>query len=393
MPISSEIKTVGVLSSVLAMRLIGLFMILPVLSLYGNDLVGSTPVLMGIALGIYGLTQALFQIPMGSASDRWGRKRLIVIGLVIFALGSIIAAESTSIYGVIFGRALQGAGTIAAAVLAYIGDIVHENQRPKSMAIVGVAIGSSFMLALVLGPVLDSWIGLRGLFWIASLMAILGLLAILFATPSTKLESHIEFSKHSLLENLNVIFRSKKLVVIFLGTFVIHAAMTSLFVVFPIELVEVTTLTRDNSWKVFVPVVIISLIAIFPVVRSTSKLDSCNKILWLAFLVLVMAHISMYTGAKFDSSYQLIFGLLLFFIGFNALEITLPSLAIGTAYESMRGLVMGAFNTCTFVGTFVGGVVAGIVYGKSGASSVFMLAGIVILLALASAFGIQEQKN
>ncbi len=393
MPISSEIKTVGMLSSVLAMRMIGLFMILPVLSLYGNDLVGSTPVLMGIALGIYGLTQALFQIPMGSASDRWGRKRLIVIGLVIFALGSIIAAESSSIYGVIFGRALQGAGTIAAAVLAFIGDIVHENQRPKSMAIVGIAIGSSFMLALILGPVLDSWIGLRGLFWVSSLMAALGLLTILFAAPSAKLKSHIKITRHSILENLNVILRIKKLVVVFLGTFIIHAAMTSLFVAFPIELVEVTTLTRDNSWKVYIPVVLVSLIAILPVIRSTSKPDSSNKILRFGFLVLVLAHISMYAGAEFDSAYQLIFGLWLFFIGFNVLEVTLPSLAIGTACGSMRGLVMGAFNTFTFVGTFAGGVAAGIVYGKFGASSVFMFAGTVILLTLAAAFGIQGQKN
>ena len=194
-----ERNTIATLSSVLVMRLIGLFMILPVLALYTNEFTHGTPYLIGIALGIYGLTQAIFQVPFGTASDRWGRRPLIVLGLIVFAIGSIVAALSTSIFGIILGRALQGAGTISAVVLAMVGDVVREPQRPKSMAFVGVSIGTAFTLSLMFGPLLDLWVGIQGLFWIAAALAAVGVLMVLTLLPSKDKADSIQTERQGCL--------------------------------------------------------------------------------------------------------------------------------------------------------------------------------------------------
>ncbi len=364
------------------MRMIGLFMILPVLALYTHEFTGATTYLIGIALGIYGLTQAIFQIPFGAASDRWGRKPLIILGLVIFGIGSIIAAESTSIFGLILGRAMQGAGTISAVILAMVGDLVRESQRPKSMAIVGVSIGSAFTLSLILGPLLDRWVGIGGIFWIAATLAAIGIALVLTAVPSAKKVKANAVEKpedsHQTFKVLNL-----QLITFFAGTLVLHMMMTALFLAFPILFVDISEFTRLDIWKVYVPVVLASFLVMVPLIRYSTREHRSKNVMVLAGVVLVLAQSILYLSSDAESIVFLVVGLWLFFVGFNTLEALFPSITVGMAPQAMRGTVMGIFNTCTFVGAFLGGVFGGLVYTRHASTGVFLFSGIVILVWLA----------
>ena len=379
---ASERQAVGSLAAVLALRLIGLFMILPVLALHADDFIGSTPFLIGMALGIYGLSQALLQVPFGAASDRWGRKPILVLGLVIFAVGSMIAAESSTIYGVIIGRALQGAGAIAAVVLAFVGDLTRESQRTKAMALIGVSIGTAFTLALILGPSLNYVAGLQGLFWLAAAMAVVGLLLVWRVVPSVP--TPIETSTFDRpLSNLKSAVFDRNLIRLYTGTLTIHAVMTSLFLAFPIELIEVSGLARTSTWKVYAPVFLLSFVMMMPLIRIGSRKERSRKVMLSAAALLVFAHCGLIMGSETDSLVVLVFSLWLFFVGFNTLEAIFPSTTVSAAQSDRRGMVMGIFNTCTFSGAFAGGIIGGLIYSKFDATGVFLTAGIAILLWIA----------
>ncbi len=358
------------------MRLIGLFMILPVLALYTNEFTHGTPYLIGIALGIYGLTQAIFQVPFGTASDRWGRRPLIVLGLIVFAIGSIVAALSTSIFGIILGRALQGAGTISAVVLAMVGDVVREPQRPKSMAFVGVSIGTAFTLSLMLGPLLDSWVGIQGLFWIAAALAAVGVLMVLTLLPSKDKADSIQTEQHT--ETKSGLF-DRELVSLYVGTMAIHMVMTALFLAFPIKFIEISGFARDEIWKVFVPVLLASVLVMVPIIRYSSKKKQTGQVMILSGLILLVAQGTLYMGSLSGAMMLLVLGLWLFFVGFNTLEALLPSTTVSKAPGNMRGTVMGIFNACTFIGTFLGGVFGGLIYTRYESEGVFLFAALVIL--------------
>ncbi len=371
-----ERKTIATLSSVLLMRMFGLFMILPVLALYTHEFVHATPYLIGIALGIYGLTQAIFQVPFGAASDRWGRRPLIVLGLIVFAIGSVVAAQSESIFGVILGRALQGAGTISAVVLAFIGDRVRESQRPKSMAIIGVSIGSAFTLSLMLGPLLDRWIGIRGMFWLAAALAILGILMVLTVVPKSTAENQThtdktEVSRKGLFD--------RQLIPLYTGTMAIHMVMTSLFLAFPIRFIEIAGFGREDIWRVFVPVLLASLVVMVPLIRFSSRKNRSKEVMIFAGVVLLVAQGVLFFGSSAAAAAMLVVGLWLFFVGFNTLEALFPSTTVTQAPERLRGTVMGIFNSFTFIGAFLGGVFGGLVYTRHESTGVFLFAGIVIL--------------
>ncbi len=374
-----ERNTIATLSSVLVMRLIGLFMILPVLALYTNEFTHGTPYLIGIALGIYGLTQAIFQVPFGTASDRWGRRPLIVLGLIVFAIGSIVAALSTSIFGIILGRALQGAGTISAVVLAMVGDVVREPQRPKSMAFVGVSIGTAFTLSLMLGPLLDSWVGIQGLFWIAAALAAFGVLMVLTLLPSKDQADSIQTEQHT--ETKTGLF-DRDLVSLYVGTMAIHMVMTALFLAFPIKFIEISGFARDEIWKVFVPVLLASVLVMVPLIRYSSKRKHSGQVMILGGLFLLVAQGALYMGSLSGAMMLLVLGLWLFFVGFNTLEALLPSTTVSKAPGNMRGTVMGIFNACTFIGTFLGGVFGGLIYTRHESEGVFLFAALVILIWL-----------
>lgn len=367
------------------MRLIGLFMILPVLALHADDFHGSTPILIGMALGIYGLTQALLQVPFGAASDRWGRKPMLVLGLVIFAIGSMVAAESTTIFGVIAGRFLQGGGAIAAVVLACVGDLTRESQRTKAMAVIGVSIGTAFTLALILGPSLNYIAGLRGLFWLAAAMAAVGLILVWKVVPPLPVQV-ASAPTGRLFSNLKSALTNRKLVGLYFGTLAIHVAVTSLFLAFPIELVEATGLARTSTWKVYAPVFILSFVMMVPLIRIGSGKGRSRPVMLCAALLLVIALAGVTLGSRSGDFVLLAVGLWLFFVGFNTLEAIFPSTTVSAADSGMRGTVMGVFNTCTFTGAFVGGVVGGFAYDWFGATGVFCAAGIVILLWISIEF-------
>lgn len=380
-----ELKSVAALSSVLVLRMLGLFMILPVFALHAGEFSHSTPFLIGVALGIYGLTQALFQVPFGAASDRWGRKPLMLLGLLIFAAGSVIAAESSSIYGVIVGRALQGAGTIAAVVLAMVGDLIRESQRPKSMAIVGASIGSAFTLSLMLGPVLDHWLGIQGLFWLAFGLAVAGMMLVLIAVPGTDKVSSINLNESSeRVSAFSVIF-DRRLLLLYSGTLSIHAVMTALFLAFPVKFIEVSGFNRNDMWEVFVPVLLASFLVMFGFIRYSTRKKRTRGLMLLAGLILLAAEIVLSTGSAGGSMISLVFGLWLFFVGFNTLEALLPSITVSEAPEGARGTVMGAFSACTFIGAFLGGIIAGAIYTRYESTGVFLFSGIVILIWIAIA--------
>lgn len=378
----SERKAVSTLAAVLALRLIGLFMILPVLALHADDFIGSTPFLIGMALGIYGLSQAILQVPFGAASDRWGRKPILVLGLVIFACGSMIAAESTTIYGIIIGRALQGAGAIAAVVLAFVGDLTRESQRTKAMAVVGVSIGTAFTLALILGPSLNYAAGLRGLFWLAAAMAVVGLFLVWRVVPSVDCPADRGASDRQVSALKDAVL-DRNLIRLYSGTLTIHAVMTSLFLAFPIELIEASGLARTSTWKIYAPVFVLSFAVMIPLIRFGSRKEWSRAVMLCAAVLLVVAHCGLIFGSANNSLMVLVVSLWLFFVGFNVLEAIFPSTTVSAAHAGRRGMVMGIFNTCTFSGAFAGGIVAGLVYGEFGATGVFLIAGIAILLWIA----------
>ena len=379
----SERKSVLGLSGVVALRMVGLFLVVPVLALHAGELAHSTPYLIGLALGIYGLSQAIFQIPFGVASDTWGRKRILTLGLIIFAAGSVVAAEADSIYGIVLGRALQGGGAIAAVVLAFIGDLTKESQRPKAMAILGASIGSAFTLALMLGPVLVQWLGIRGLFWISFAMAAIGLLLV-WTVVDDEPTHQIRRADRYTLAGFKRVFRNKNLILLSSGTFTIHAVMTAIFLAYPLTLIEASNLDASTTWKVFVPVLLLSFVAMLPLIRISSNAKHRNSVTMLAASLLVISQCILFFGASSLSFPLLVFGLWLYFVGFNVLEAMLPSITIENAPEGQRGTAMGMFSTSTFAGAFFGGVFGGIVYSYSEPSSVFLFLGVVLLLWIIS---------
>ena len=378
-----ELKSVFSLASVLVMRMVGLFMILPVLALYTDEFTGATPYLIGLALGIYGLTQAILQVPFGAASDRWGRKPLIMLGLIIFAVGSVIAAEATSIFGVILGRALQGAGAISAVILAMVGDLIRESQRPKSMAIVGMAFGFSFVLALTLGPVLAQLVGIRGVFWIAFCLACAAMLLVVTAVPAKSAQVEDNVTEQKPVGSKRAIF-GRQMLMLYSGTMTIHAAITALFLAFPLFIVENFEIARADMWKVYVPVVLASALLTVPFIRYSSRSKRANDVMMVSGIILVVAHGVLYFGSAGQLFTLLVAGLWLFFVGFNTLEALLPSITVSRVLSNMRGTTMGVFNSCTFIGAFLGGVIGGLIYTRHGASGVFLFSGIVILIWIAN---------
>jgi len=258
-----EIRAILSLAGLFALRMLGLFMILPVFAVYGTEFDGATAMLIGVAIGAYGLTQALFQIPFGLLSDRVGRKPMIIIGLLLFFVGSVVAAVSESIYGVIAGRALQGAGAIASTVMALLTDLTSDNNRTKAMACVGASIGVSFSIALVVGPIFASLFGVTGIFWLTAGLAVLGIVITLFVVPTTMTrQSHRD--SLPVLGQFWEVANNKELLRLNFGVFLLHLFMTACFVVMPLMLLDIVELPSQDHWQVYLPVLLVSFVAMLP---------------------------------------------------------------------------------------------------------------------------------
>jgi MFS family permease len=352
------------LASIFALRMLGLFLILPVFSVYAKTLPGGDNLaLVGFALGAYGLTQAVFQIPYGIASDIFGRKQVIVVGLLIFALGSFVAAWAPDMTWIIIGRVLQGAGAISAAVTALAADLTREEHRTKVMAMIGSSIGLVFALSLVGAPILYGWIGMAGLFIITGVLALAAIVLLLKAVPPAP-PPH----GHEKLPLRRVLF-DPDLIRLNVGIFVLHMVQMAMFVVLPHALVNHGGLAAASHWQVYLPAVLISFAIMVPAIIAAERKDKMRPIFLaaIALLVVVQSGLLIYS----ESLWALALWLVLFFVAFNVLEATLPSLVSRTAPPSAKGAALGVYNTTQALGLFIGGAAGGSIAQHFGDNAVF----------------------
>ncbi|MDD3517173.1 MAG: MFS transporter [Chromatiales bacterium] len=370
------------LAGVYSVRMLGLFMILPVFSLYAGALSHVTPFLMGMAIGIYGLTQATFQIPLGMLSDRIGRKPVIIGGLLVFALGSVVAAEAGSIWGVIGGRALQGAGAVSAVAMALAADLTREEHRTKVMAVIGFSIGLSFSAALVLGPVLDRMVGVPGIFWFTALLGLIAIAVVLWAVPTPQ-RTRVHRDTGVVPGLFGGILRDAQLLRLDLGIFVLHMVLTANFVVLPLILRDVLDMESALHWRVYLPVVLLAFVAVVPLIIVAERFRRLKQVFIGAVAVLA--------GTEFawifthDSVAGMAVTLFVFFAAFNLLEATLPSLMAKLAPPDRKGTAMGVYATTQFLGIFTGGALGGWLYGVFGVEGVFFASALALLVWLSAA--------
>jgi MFS family permease len=376
------------LSLIFALRMLGLFMILPVFALYAGDLKGVTPQTLGLALGIYGLSQALLQLPFGLISDRLGRKPVIIAGLLVFAAGSVLAAQAHDIYWVIAGRALQGAGAIGAVINALLADLTREQVRTTAMALLGISIGACFLLAMVLGPLLNAWISVPGIFWLTAAMGLMGIGVLLLWVPAAPPVT-LSDEPHSWRELARVL-SSTELLRLDGGIFILHAILTSLFVAVPLALRD-AGLDGQHHWQVYLPVMLLSIGLLLPLLKQSEGPGQLKPVFLACILLLGLAQL----GFAFLPHGQWMLGVLLlvFFTGFNLLEAMLPSLISRQAPAGHRGAAMGVYSSLQFLGTFCGGALGGLVLGRTGVTGVFLLSAGLALAWLGLAMAMRPQET
>jgi MFS family permease len=352
------------LASIFALRMLGLFLILPVFSVYAAGLPGGDNLaLVGFALGAYGLTQAIFQIPYGIASDIFGRKRVIVIGLLVFALGSFVAAWAPDLHWIIVGRVLQGAGAISAAVTALAADLTREEHRTKVMAMIGSSIGLVFALSLVGAPVLYGWIGMGGLFVMTGVLALAAIVLLFKGVPPAP-PPH----GHEKLPLRRVILDAD-LMRLNLGIFILHMMQMAMFVVLPHALVDHGGLAAADHWMVYLPAVLVSFVVMVPAIIAAERKDKMRPVFRAAVALLVVVQLGLLFFGQ--GLWTLGLWLLLFFVAFNILEASLPSLVSRTAPAGARGAALGVYNTTQAMGLFVGGALGGYIAQHFGDNAVF----------------------
>ncbi|MFZ1445202.1 MAG: MFS transporter [Candidatus Dechloromonas phosphoritropha] len=376
---SPQERRAGVsLAAIFGLRMLGLFLILPVFSVYAKTLPGGDNLaLVGFALGAYGLTQTIFQIPYGIASDLWGRKRVIVIGLLIFAFGSFVAARAPDMHWIIVGRVLQGAGAISAAVTALAADLTREEHRTKVMAMIGSAIGFVFALSLVGAPILYGWIGMGGLFVLTGVLALLAIVLLLRAVPpAPPRHGHEKLPLRRVLLDVNL-FRLN------VGIFVLHMAQMAMFVVLPRALVDHGGLAPQEHWKVYLPAVLASFVIMVPAIIVAERRDKMAPVFRGAIALLVFVQLGLLFFG--EGLWTLALWLMLFFVAFNVLEASLPSLVSRTAPAAAKGAALGVYNTTQALGLFVGGAAGGYIAQNFGDNAVFAACAGVALLWLAVA--------
>ena len=356
------------LAGIYSLRMMGLFLILPVFSLYAEHLGHSTPFMIGLAIGIYGLSQAILQIPFGLLSDRFGRKRIITLGLLIFAAGSVIAASAHTIIGIIIGRALQGSGAIAAAVMALAADLTREEHRTKAMAMIGTTIGVTFALSLVLGPLLNSWIGVPGIFWLTSILALGGIVLLRTRVPDPE-QSRFHRDAEPVPGYFLSVFRNTQLLRLDASIFMLHMMLTASFVVLPFVLRDYAGIHVDHHWYIYLPVLLLSLLIMVPLILVAEKRRRLKEVLIGAVVTLGLAQAGLMMF--FRSTVGIFLSLLLFFIAFNVLEALLPSLIVKFCEADKKGTAMGVYSTSQFLGAFTGGMAGGSIYGGYGVQWVF----------------------
>ncbi|CAN5891981.1 MFS transporter [soil metagenome] len=379
----NEILASTSLASIFALRMLGLFLILPIFALHAKTLPdGGNTTLVGMAMGIYGLSQAFAQIPFGIASDKFGRKRIIVIGLILFALGALIAASATTVTGIMLGRAVQGAGAISAALTALIADATREEHRTKAMAMVGGSIGITFALSLVLAPMLYQRIGMNGIFMLTFVLAIIAIAVVIWVTPKVPVMLQAEKIP------LSVVLKNPELMRLNLGVFVLHLSQVAMFVVVPSALVQYGQIALPDHWKVYLPVVLGSFIAMLPAIFVGEKQGKMKQVFLFAIGLLFLVQLGFW---QYLTHPAVLIGLLFaFFLAFNILEASQPSLVSRLAPPAAKGAALGVYNTLQALGLACGGLLGGWLNQHSGASTVFIVSAALTLFWLIIALKMPE---
>ncbi|MBN8518901.1 MAG: MFS transporter [Candidatus Accumulibacter sp.] len=363
---STQEKRTGIsLAAVFALRMLGLFLILPVFSIYAKELPsGNDMALVGIALGAYGLTQACLQIAFGAASDRFGRKPVIVFGLLLFVAGSFVAAAANDIYGIIAGRVLQGAGAISAAVTALAADLTREQHLTKVMAMIGSSIGLVFAISMVGAPLLYVLVGMPGIFVLTGILALLAVVVVLRVVPTAP-----KVPRQPVWQSFVEVLTNRQLLRLNFGVFALHMMLTAMWVLLPVKLISTGGLPVAEHWKVYLPALLVSFIIMVPAIILAERFARM-KLIFNAAIVLLLA-VQMGFGLLAGGLYGLAFWLMLFFVAFNILEATQPSLISRIAPPHAKGAALGVYNTTQSVGLFLGGLIGGILAKYAGAGAVW----------------------
>ncbi len=386
---ATERRAAAGLAGIYGFRMLGLFLILPVFALHAEALPDATPLLVGLAIGIYGLTQAVLQIPFGMLSDRIGRKPVIVGGLLLFAAGSAIAALATDLHWIIVGRAVQGSGAIAAAIMALAADLTRESQRTKAMAAIGMTIGFSFMLAMILGPLLHTWVGVSGIFWFTAGLALVGLVLVVGVVP-TPAHQQVHRDAEPVPALLGRVLRNPDLLRLDWGIFSLHLILTALFLGFPLALRD-AGLAPERHTLVYLPVLLAAVAAMVPFIILAERHGRMQAVFSGAVAVLGLALGGLYLAP--DSVWQLALLLWAFFTAFNLLEASLPSLVSKIAPADAKGSAMGIYSTSQFAGAFVGGALGGWAHQTLGVHGTFLAGALVALVWFGVAAGMRPVRR
>ncbi|WP_350588462.1 MULTISPECIES: MFS transporter [unclassified Psychrobacter] len=358
---SVEKRAILGVGGIFALRMIGLFMIVPVFSVYGDNYAHATPFLIGLAVGIYGLGQAIFQIPMSLAADKFPRKPIIFLGLVLFALGGIIAANATDIYEVIIGRALAGSGAVSAVLMALLADVTREEMRTKAMATMGLTIATSIMLAFAFGPLLVGSLGISGLFWLTAGFAVLAMLLLFFVPTPLRVLKH-NLDNKSIGQQLATVLKIGDLNRLHIGIFALHLTMTAIFVILPHQLSDVMGLSVRQQGLVYLPLLFIGFAVAIPFIIIAEKKRKMRQVFLAAIGLMTAALAILALGSQVGIG--IILGLLLYFMGFNLLEATIPSWISKRAPVANKATAMGLNSSSQFFGAFVGGAMGGLLLSQ-----------------------------
>ena len=382
-----EMRATVSLAAIYGLRMFGMFSILPIFAIYASGLQGHpTSLQIGLALGAYGLTQALFQLPFGMASDKFGRKPVIYMGLAIFAVGSMVAALAITVEGVILGRAIQGAGAVSAALTALLADLTRDENRTKAMATIGGTIGVAFALSLVISPLLNQWIGVPNIFAMTAFLGLAAIAVVKFVVPDP-IHSHYHSDASAAPAKLKDVLKNKQLLRLNYGIFALHAAQMAMFVVVPFALIKSSGMHENQHWMIYLPVLLASFVFMVPAIIYAEKKAKMKQVFVGAIATMLIAQL------MFSVSIQLFWGIVLsltmYFIAFNVLEASLPSIISKIAPAASKGTAIGVYNTSQSLGVFVGGALGGYLSHKLGFASVFIFCSVMMLLWLILAYSMQ----
>ncbi|MEO1946589.1 MAG: MFS transporter [Methylophilaceae bacterium] len=379
------------LASIYGLRMLGMFLILPIFAIYAQTLEGGEDhTMVGMALGAYGLTQVLLQLPFGIASDKYGRKKVIYVGMFIFIIGSVVAAMGTDIMTVIIGRAIQGAGAVSAVVMALVADSTREEHRTKAMATIGGTIGVTFALSLIAGPLLNQSIGVSGIFWMTAILAIFSIGVVKFLVPDP-IQSQFHSDAETAPAKIKEVIRNTQLLRLNFGAFSLHAAQMAMFVVVPFALKETSGMNENQHWIVYLPVLTISFILMLPAIIYGEKRAKLKPVFIAAVAIMLFAQLLF--AINIHSFWGVITALFFYFLAFNLLEATLPSLISKMAPAASKGTAIGVHNTAQSFGIFVGAVFGGYLAGNHGFASVFIFCSVLMGIWLVAAFGMKTPPS